>query len=98
MQMQHYETKAFVPFMVNQVFDHINDHTHLSSHMSKSSWMMGGGQMQVELDEAQGKSVGSRIRLTGRVFGIHLFVEEVVTEYSPPTRKVWETTGPPKLL
>lgn len=96
--MRHYETKAFVPVTVNQVFEHINDHTRLSSHMSKSSWLMGGGQMQVDFDETQGKRVGSRIRLAGRVFGIRLFVDEIVTEYSPPIRKVWETTDPPKLL
>jgi hypothetical protein len=54
--------------------------------------------MQTELDEGQGKKIGSRIRLAGRVFGIEVSVEEIVTERSPPHRKVWETTGAPKLL
>lgn len=98
MQMRHSESKAFIPYAVNVVFDHINDHASLSSHMGKSSWMMGGGQMQVELDEARGKSVGSKIRLAGQAFGVQLFVEEMVTEYRSPVRKVWETTAPPKLL
>jgi hypothetical protein len=98
MLTQHYETSAFVPSPVDRVFTHLDDHTRLSSHMSKSSWKMGGGRMEINLDEAQGKSVGSRIRLTGRVLGIDLSVEEIVTEHSPPSRKVWETTASPKLL
>lgn len=98
MLTQHYETNAFVPSPVDQVFAHLDDHTRLSSHMSKSSWKMGGGRMEIDFDEAQGKRLGSRIRLAGRVFGIDLSVEEIVTEHSPPSRKVWETTASPRLL
>ena len=54
--------------------------------------------MQTELDEGRGQDVGSRIRLSGRVFGVELSVEEIVVERNPPHRKVWETTGTPKLL
>jgi hypothetical protein len=42
--------------------------------------------------------VGARIRLSGRVLGIPLSVQEIVTERKPPLRKVWETTGRPQLL
>jgi len=41
--------------------------------------------------------VGAIIRLRGRVLGIPLSAEEIVTERNPPLRKVWET-GAPKLL
>ena len=54
--------------------------------------------MEVELDQGQGRRVGSRIRVAGRVFGVRLSLEEVVTERTPPHRKVWETTVPPRLL
>jgi hypothetical protein len=60
--------------------------------------MMAGGSMNIEFDEGRGKAVGSKIRLTGRVLGAPLSVEEVVTEHTPPRRKVWETTGVPNLL
>jgi hypothetical protein len=93
-----HEHSAVVRAPADRVFAYIDDHTRLSSHMSKSSWKMGGGRMRVELDEGLGKKVGSRIRLAGRVFGIALSVEETVTERDPPRRKVWETTGSPKLL
>ncbi len=54
--------------------------------------------MQTELDEGRGQRVGSRIRLSGQVLGVRLSVEETVTERYPPHRKVWETTGTPRLL
>jgi hypothetical protein len=54
--------------------------------------------MEIEIDEGRGQAVGSRIRLSGRVLGGELSVEEVVVERNPPRRKVWETTGTPKLL
>lgn len=98
MPAHRYESSALVAAPADRVFAHIDDHSQLSSHMSESSWMMGGGRMQIDLDDGRGQKVGSRIRLAGEVFGIELSVEEVVTERNPPHRKVWETTGSPKLL
>jgi hypothetical protein len=94
----HYETSALVQAPMDEVFTYVDDPTRLSSHMSKSSWMMGGGQMEIELDSGRGQNVGSRIRLVGKVFGMRLSVEEVVTERNPPHRKVWQTIGSPRLL
>ena len=54
--------------------------------------------METELDAGRGQKVGSRIRLSGRVFGVELSVEEIVVEREPPRRKVWATTGVPRLL
>ena len=93
-----YETQAMVDASAPAVFEQLDDHTRLSSHMEKSSWMMFGSRMELHLDDARGQAVGSRIRLGGRVLGIPLAVEEVITERIPPTRKVWETTGTPQLL
>jgi hypothetical protein len=36
--------------------------------------------------------------MTGRVLGMNLALDEVVTERTPPRRKVWETVGEPRLL
>ena len=94
----HYESSGVVHSAIEQVFARIDDHTRLSSHMTESSWMMGGSRMKLEVDAGRGQKVGSRIRLAGRVLGIDLSVDEVVTERSPPFRKVWETTGSPRLL
>ena len=96
--MHRYESSAIVPAPVDRVFAHIDDYARLSSHMSESSWMMGGGKMKFEFDTTRGQAVGSKIRLAGRVFGVQLSLEEIVTERTPPRRKVWETVGEPRLL
>ena len=94
----HYETSALVQAPIERVFAYVDDPNRLSSHMSKFSWMMGGSRMQIELDDGRGQRVGSRIRMSGRIFGLRLSLEEVVTEYNFPHRKVWEATGTPNLL
>ena len=94
----HNESRALVPASPERVFALIDDHDRLASHMSQSSWQMGGGRMQTSLDERRGQSVGSHIRVSGRVLGLELSLDEVVTERNPPTRKVWETVGSPRLL
>jgi Polyketide cyclase / dehydrase and lipid transport len=93
-----HESSGLVQSPMDQVFAHLDDHTRLSSHMSEPSWRTGGGRMDTELDEGRGQKVGARIRLSGRVFGVALSVEEIVVERDPPHRKVWATTGAPKLL
>ena len=94
----HRERSQFVAATPSQVFDFVDDHSRLSSHMEKSSWMMGGGRMSIETDDAKGQAVGSHIRMGGRVFGLRIFLDEVVIRRDPPHHKAWETVGPPKLL
>ena len=94
----HVESNVELNAPASAVFSHLDDHSRLSAHMSKSSWMMLGSRMAIALDAAEGRAVGATIRLRGRVLGIPLSVEETVTERSPPSRKVWSTTGRPHLL
>lgn len=96
--MRHYDEARSIPAPAADVFALIDDHTRLSAHMSKSSWMMGGGKMDIATDEGRGQRVGSHIKLSGTAFGIGIFLDEVVTAHDPPRRKVWETVGIPKLL
>jgi hypothetical protein len=103
--MQHNKTyqKKFsdnklVPAEAKKVFELIDDHSRLSSHMSKSSWMMGGGKMETKVDDKHGQQVGSHIKMSGKVFGIEIYLDEVITHYEPPVKKSWETVGSPKLL
>lgn len=95
---RHAESSGLVRAPVERVFAYLDDHERLSSHMSRSSWTMGGGSMRTILDEAMGRSVGSTIRLEGTVFGLRLSVEEVVAERVPPSHKAWQTIGTPRLL
>lgn len=95
---RHYEESALVLVAPAELFAYIDDHKQFSSHMSTSSWMMGGGKMEVSVDEGGGKKVGSHIRMGGTAFGIEVSLEEVITRYEPPYVKTWETVGTPRLL
>jgi hypothetical protein len=95
---RHREGSTLIPAPPEHVFAFVDDHSQFSSHMSQSSWMMGGGRMVIVLDKAKGQAVGSHIGLSGTVLGVRLSLDEVVTRRSPPTDKVWETVGVPRLL
>ncbi|HEX5832063.1 MAG TPA: hypothetical protein VFY16_13865 [Gemmatimonadaceae bacterium] len=94
----HVESHGRLRAPIDDVFARLDGHARLASHMERPSWRMGWGTMAVHLDAGEGRAVGSRIRLDGRVFGIRLWVDEEVIERVPPTRKVWETVGAPRLL
>lgn len=96
--MYHFENQVLISETADKVFDFVDDHARFSSHMSKPSFMMGGGKMKVTLDNKHGQEVGSHIILSGNVFGINLYLDEVVTERERPYLKVWKTVGTPKLL
>ncbi len=98
MFFRHYESSALVHATPAELFSHVDDPARLSSHMSESSWMMGGSRLSTEVDRGGGKIVGSHIRMGGRVLGVQLALDEAVTERNPPHRKVWETIGEPRLL
>lgn len=95
---QHAESAAVVPASPALLFDHLDRHDRLAGHMTGSSWMMAGGSMQIKTDALEGKTVGSQIRLEGRVLGLKLFVEEIVTEHEAPRKKTWATVGDVRLL
>lgn len=95
---QHDEDSVSISASATETFAFIDDHNRLSSHMNKSSWMMGGGKMETSIDAGRGQEVGSHILMSGRVFGITIFLDEVVTHREPPRVKIWETVGTPKLL
>lgn len=95
---RHYEEKVRIPAGAGEIFSYADDFSQLSSHMNKSSSMMMGGSMETSLDAARGQAVGSHVRMKGRMMGIELFLEEVVTEREPPHHKAWETIDRPRLL
>lgn len=92
------ELTGFIDASIPEVFAALDDHTRLSSHMTERSWRMGWGRMEILPDAQRGKAVGSHLVLRGRVLGISLYVDEVVTSREPPFRKQWETVGVPHLL
>ena len=95
---RHQRSEANVDTDASSLFASLDDHRRLAGHMEKPSLMTVGATMRVETDALKGQAVGSLIRITGRVLGINLAVEEVVTERVPPLHKTWETRGEPRLL
>lgn len=89
---------VYVGTSAEMLFDYLDDQASLESHMQKPSMMMLGGRMSYGFDDARGRAVGSVIRMQGKILGLVLSVEEVVTERQPPRRKAWETRGHPNLL
>ena len=96
--MYHDHAEAIITASQAEVFAYLDDQTRLAAHMEKRSMMMLGGRMTYEFDAAQGRAVGSVIRMRGSFLGISLFVEELVTERISPIRKRWETSGPQRML
>jgi hypothetical protein len=94
---RHHSVDGRIAASADSVFDFLDDPMRLNDHMSRSSWMMGGGSMQLELDAGAGRKIGSRMTLRGSAFGLQLYLEEVVIERSVPSRKVWQTCGAPRL-
>jgi hypothetical protein len=98
MLSRHEVIAASVQASPEELFARLDDQTRLAGHMSKRSWKMGWGRVNIELDGARGRAVGSHITFSGRVFGIRLSLDEVVTHREPPTYKAWQTVGSPRLL
>lgn len=92
------ESHARLRAPIDRVFARLDAHAQLAEHMRRRSWRMGWGRMAVHLEAGAGGAIGSRIEIGGRIFGIRLRVVEEVIERVPPTRKVWETVGTPRLL
>ena len=96
--MKHSEDCVLIKAEVASIFAYADDHANLSSHMAQSSWMMGGGRMEIKSDDGYGQRVGSHIRLSGKVLGMLIFLDEVVTIHKSPFFKTWETVGDIRLL
>ena len=94
----HDESAGLAHAPVEQVFAFLDDPKALSEHMGKSSMMMLGSRLSIDVDANGGRVIGSKVRMHGRMMGVRLSLEEVITERQVPAMKVWETIGTPKLL
>lgn len=89
---------VYVAADLGTLFEHLDDQERLASHMIQSSAMMAGSSMNFAFDQGRGRTLGSRIGMSGKVLGIALEMSEIVIERDPPRRKVWQTEGEPRLL
>jgi len=94
----HHESSGPANVPVEQVSAFLDDPQALAAHMGESSMMMPGSSMSIDVDAGGGQEIGSKVRMQGRMLGLRLSLEEVITEREAPAMKVWETIGTPKLL
>lgn len=94
----HAEYTTQIQAPIDKVFTFLDDPLALSAHMGKSSMMMLGSSMAVDVDAGGGQVLDSKISMHGRMLGIPLSLEEVITERQEPHKKLWETIGTPQLL
>ncbi len=94
----HHESTGLAHAPVERVFAYLDDPKALAAHMGESSMMMLGSHMSIDVDAGGGRVIGSKVRMHGRLMGIRLSLEEVITQRQASTMKVWETIGTPKLL
>lgn len=94
----HCESTVLLHVPLERAFDYLDDPKSLSAHMGKSSMMMMGSRMITQVDSDGGRVVGSKISMSGSVFGIPLALDEVISERQVPYKKIWTTIGNPKLV
>lgn len=87
----HYESAVMLNAGPETAFAYLDDFGKLSAHMEKSSAMTMGSKMRITTDALDGQAVGSRIRMGGKMLGMTLSLEEVVTDRQPPFKKAWQT-------
>jgi uncharacterized membrane protein len=87
----HYETSVTLNAPPETAFAYLDDFKKLSVHMERSSAMMMGSKMTIATDEHDGRALGSRVRMRGKMLGMTLSLDEVVTERRPPFKKAWQT-------
>lgn len=87
----HYENAVTLNASPEAAFAYLDDFRKLSAHMEKSSVMTMGSKMRITTDSLDGRAIGSRVRMDGKMLGITLSLEEVITERQPPFKKAWQT-------
>src|SRR5882672_11058761 len=94
----HGESTGEVAAGAEALFSYLDDPRHLSEHMESSSAMTVGMAMRIDVDAQGGRSIGSQIRMSGRMLGLTLSLEEAITERVPPLHMAWQTFGTPRLI
>ena len=92
------EARSTIAAKADAVFAFLDDQASLGGQMEKPTAMMLGGSMHYTFDDGEGRTVGSVIRMDGKILGLTLTLQEEVAEHEPPRRKVWQTVGTPHIL
>ncbi len=89
----HYESTVALAVPPEVAFRYLDDFKKLSAHMEKPSAMTMGSSMAISTDALEGRAPGSKVHMEGRMCGVALSLDEVITEREPPFAKAWQTTN-----
>lgn len=89
---RHYESTVTLAAPPEVAFRYLDDFKKLSAHMENPSTMTMGSKMAISTDALEGRAPGSKVHMEGRMCGVALSLDEVVTEREPPFTKAWQTT------
>jgi hypothetical protein len=81
-----------------QVFKTIDDLGVTGMHMTESSMMMMGSKLNLKFLTTSKTGLGSRYRWSGKMMGLTMDFTIEVKKWIAGKEKVWETTGPTKLI
>lgn len=95
--IRSYEASGVVRAAPEALFEALDDPRRLSRHMDQRSMAMMGSSMETTTDAGGGRTVGSVTSMHGRVLGLGVELDQVVTVREPPTYKAWQTVGEPRL-
>ena len=93
----HARIERHVALAPEAAFACLDDHRTPARHMTRRDWRMLGSRIEVDVPPGRA-AIGQRMRLHGRIVGLRVFADEVVTEHDPPRHKAWETIGEVRLL
>ena len=93
-----YSSKVLLNTDTKTAFEYLDEPKKLSARMGRSSMMMAGSKMDMILDEKQGRDLGSVIKMTGKMMGLDLFLQEKIVDRKPFEKKYWEAFGTQRLV
>ncbi len=97
-KLHHLEESVSIASSPDNIFLFADNPINFSAHMNQSSWMMAGSKMETHTDEGEGKVVGSHITMNGKILGVNLFLDEMITIHDKPHQKEWRTVGNVNLI
>ena len=84
--------------MPEKVFAQMDDFSKTGMHMSESSMMMMGSKLKLEQLSPNPAGVDAKYHWYGRMMGMTIDFNEIVTKWQPPKLKEWETVGKAKII
>lgn len=81
-----------------QVFTQMDDLSKTGMHMRESSMMMMGSKLNLEQLSPNASGVGAKYRWYGKMMGMTIDFNEMVTKWEPPILKEWETIGDAQII